>query len=131
MAGAPGLLAAATAAIGTIHLICSPALENGAPLNPPITFVIAFLLQEEVEAVRIGRLAIGGGKSSQVFPVGGSPAAGATLTPGSPFSGSATYTPGSGGTGTPGGDLSVTMPGAGAVPLGGPGFEAELLLPQA
>ena len=122
-AGGPSFGAVATTANGKIFLAGAPVVIKGAPTKHPTTFVFA-LVQEEVEGIRIGRAAFGGGETATVLPVTAS--GGATLTPGAPFTGSATYAPSPTGPGTLTGDLAIPLPGAGPVPLTGPTFQAFL-----
>jgi hypothetical protein len=70
-------------------------------------------------------VAFGGGKTAAVLPV--SMTGEATLTPGAPFTGSATYVPFSTDSGGLTGDLAVPLAGAGSVPLTGPSFQAYLI----
>ena len=120
----PSLGAIATTTTGKIFFAAGPVVLEGGQEKNPITFVFA-LLQEEVEGIRIGRVAFGGGKTATVLPVSASGAA--TLTPGAPFTGSATYTPSPTGPGTLTGNLAIPLPGAGPVPLTGPTFQAYLI----
>jgi hypothetical protein len=122
------LYASAPTATGRAFITAAPVVIKGAPLKYPATFVVG-MVQEEVEAVRIGRIVFGGGRSTEVLPDLGTLSS-TILTPGAPFTGSATYTADSSGSGTLEGDLSVPMPGAGTVPLAGPTFQAELLRPE-
>jgi hypothetical protein len=122
------LYASAPTAAGHAFIAASPFFAKGLPLKYPATVVIG-MVQEEVEAVRIGRIVFGGGRSANVLPDHGTLSS-TILTPGAPFTGSATYLAGPSGTGTLAGDLSVPMPGAGTVPFAGPTFQAELLRPE-
>lgn len=113
---------------GHTYIFAGPLTISGAQPSIPTTLVIG-LVQEEIEAVRIGRLVLAGGPSAEVLSDPGTLST-ATLTPGAPFTGSATYTAGAGGIGTLDGDLDVPMLGAGVVPFAGPNFQAELLRPE-
>lgn len=127
----PGALyfyASAPTTTGRAFIGASPFVIKGLKPKAPVTVVVA-ALQEEVEGVRIGRMTLGAGKSAEILPDLGTLDT-TTLTPGAPFSGSATYTARPSGTGTLEGDLRVPLPGAGLVPFAGPTFQAELQRPE-
>jgi hypothetical protein len=126
--GALYLYGSAPTATGHAFIGASPFVIKGLKSKAPVTLVIA-MVQEEVEGVKIGRITLGAGKSAEVLPDSGTLDT-TTLTPGAPFTGSATYTAGPTGTGTLEGDLSVPMLGAGSVPFAGPTFQAQLLRPE-
>jgi hypothetical protein len=124
--GKPPILAAESAIPeGRVALEVAPFLirtdspEFHSPPGRPL--IVAAGVRKVTEGVTITGVALGGGPERKVLEVG-TGGAGAVLTPGAPFSGSATYT----GEGSLTGDLAVSMPGLGKIGLAGAGFEATI-----
>jgi hypothetical protein len=124
----PTLIAESVTPERTIVLGATPLEFSGGPPDktPKSLTVVGVLVREETGGVTVTHALVGGGPAKRILAVkaGGSEA---TLTPGPPFTGSATYirTPPEG-TAAWSGDLGIGLSGLGKVALTGPGFSAAL-----
>ncbi len=104
-------------------LVRRESAEFRSPPGKPL--IVAAGVREVVEGVTITGIALGGGPEKKILEVSAGGAE-AVLTPGPPFSGSATYA----GEGSWTGDLRLSIPGLGTTALAGAGFEATFSGPR-
>lgn len=125
--GSPSLGAESIMPGRSVLIAAAPLQISGDPRaeGGEATIVVDVLVREELEGVTVSRVALGGGPQEQVLAIAADDSE-AVLTPGPPFSGSATFAKGPERSVTWSGDLSVPLPGLGPVALAGPGFTARL-----
>jgi hypothetical protein len=97
--------------------------DHEAPGAKPDSCLFVALAEELRDPVQIARVVFGGGPGSEC-PLAGAPSS-ATVTPPSPFSGTATLQRNPDGSSSWAGSLSVPMLGRGPVALAGPAFRVE------
>jgi hypothetical protein len=111
---------------GGLRFSASRFEEKVLPGSAPFSFADASISHREGDLIVTSIASAGRSPHTFVSPDPSDPLSAATIEPGAPFSGSATFAMTSPSQGEWSGDLAVELPGYGRVPLTGPKFAAGL-----